>query len=304
VSWDPNYLNGLQNLQSLIVGTNTGQEVDMINNRLKVPYSDQFSLGMRNRLGLWNTSAAISRVLGYDGFAFTLGNRRPDGSFFQNGNQPFGNPIPGFGSLLLGNNGIETRTTQVLLSLDKPYTQESRWSANFAYTYTSAKHNRDITQHYAFDEESIGAYPFILSNAAPRHRFVATGMLRGPWGTTFAGKLTLATPTPKNDIACYQSPGNFFPTGSSCTPAAGTPQTTFGYRDVDVQMTKNFNFGESGSAYVRLDVLNVFNYANYTDYRLNWGQNGVANREPVSYNTIGNITGVPRTFKATLGVRF
>jgi hypothetical protein len=55
---------------------------------------------------------------------------------------------------------------------------------------------------------------------------------------------------------------------------------------------------------VRLDALNVFNSSNYTDYLLSWGQNGVPNSDPVSYNPIGNITGVPRTFKATLGMRF
>jgi outer membrane receptor protein involved in Fe transport len=304
IAWDPRYLEGLPNLQSLIVGTNTGQEVDMINNRLKMPYSDQFSLGMRNRIREWNTSATVSRVLSHDGFVFTLGNRRPDGSFFQNGSQPFGNPIPGFGALLVGNNGIETRATQVLLSADKPYSPQVRWSATFAYTYTSAKHNRDINERYSFDQPTIGAYPFILSNAAPRHRFVTTGTVRGPWGMLFSGKVTLATPTPKNDVACYLAAGQFFASGSSCTPAAGTPDTTFGFRNVDLQATKNFEFGGRSTAYVRLDILNVFNYANYSDYLLSWGQNGVANPQPVSYNPTGNITGVPRTIKASIGMKF
>jgi hypothetical protein len=37
---------------------------------------------------------------------------------------------------------------------------------------------------------------------------------------------------------------------------------------------------------------------------VNWGQNGVASGDPVRYNPIGNISGVPRTFKATMGLRF
>jgi hypothetical protein len=56
--------------------------------------------------------------------------------------------------------------------------------------------------------------------------------------------------------------------------------------------------------YARLDLLNAFNTANYTDYVVNWGQNGVPSREPVTYNSIGNITGVPRTLKASLGMKF
>ena len=56
--------------------------------------------------------------------------------------------------------------------------------------------------------------------------------------------------------------------------------------------------------YVRFDVLNVFDYYNYSDYIVNWGGNGVYNSNPVTYNPTGNITGVPRTFKMTMGVKF
>ena len=113
--WDPNYLNGLGNLQGLVQAGNGG-EVDLLNNKLKVPYSDQFSLGMSNTIGEWQTDATISRILSHDGFAFTLGNRYPNGDFFQNGGQPWGNGVPGFGALIIGSNGIATKTTQVLLS--------------------------------------------------------------------------------------------------------------------------------------------------------------------------------------------
>ena len=304
IAWDPKYMNGLPTLHGLLVGTNTGQEVDMINNRLKMPYSDQFSLGMRNRVSIWNTSVAVARVLSHDGFAFTLGNRAADGSFFINGNQPFGNPIPGFGSLIIGNNGIETKTTQLLVSAEKPFTEDSHWAATFAYTYSMARQNHNIEEPYEFDGPTLRGLPFILSDAVPRHRFVATGVYRGLWDLTFAGKFTLATPTPKNDVACFLSPGQFFPSGSSCTPAAGTPPTTFGYRSVDLQVSKNFDVRNQASMYVRVDLLNAFNTANYSDYIVNWGQNGVPTRDPVAYNSVGNITGVPRTLKASLGMKF
>jgi outer membrane receptor protein involved in Fe transport len=304
VAFDPNFLNGLENLQALVSATNAGQEVDLINNRLKVPYSDQFSLGMRNRIGQWNTSATVARVVSHDGFVFTLGNRRPDGSFFQDGNQPFGNPIPGFGSLIIGNNGIETRTTQFLVSIEKPFTEESRWGTTIAYTYSSAKHNRDIREHYALDEATIGDYPFITSNAVAKHRLVATGTFRAPWGFTVATKLIYATPVPANDIGCYLADGQFFPTGSSCTPIAGTPPDKLGYRNVDLQVSKDFEFFGSSAVYVRVDLLNVFNNKNYSDYLLNWGDNGVPNPTPARFNRVGNIDGVPRTVKMSVGFRF
>ncbi|HEX5488347.1 MAG TPA: TonB-dependent receptor [Rhodanobacteraceae bacterium] len=306
--WDPKYLD-LGNLQALVQASNEGQEYDAINNDIKVPYSDQFSLGIRNRLGDWNTSATVARVLSKDGFVFTLGNRYANGAFWANGGQPWGQGIPGFGSLIIGNSGIETRSTQLLLYAEKPYTQDSRWGVTISYTYTNAHQNRDINEHYSFDEATIEDYPFILSNAAPKHRLVATAVADGPWGITFSGKLTLATPTPINGIACY---GATFPNGSSCTSAATIPSggkhfviggPIWGYRDIDLTAIKNWNIAGNVTLYGRLDVLNVFNYKNFVDTTVNWGVNGVF--DPVaSYNTTGNITGVPRTIKFTVGMRW
>jgi outer membrane receptor protein involved in Fe transport len=304
VPWNPAYLNGLPNLQSLVAATTAGQEVDMLNNHLKAPYSDQFSIGMRNRLGDWNTSLTLARILSHDGFVYTLGNRYPDGAFFHNGNQPFNNGIPGFGTLIIGNNGIETRTTQVLVSVEKPYTAESRWGTTLAYTFTDAINNRDITQHYAFDEATIQQYPFTRNDAVSRHRFVGTGTIRGPWDTTVGAKLTLASPIPFGDLAFYLRPGEYFANGSNGLPVSIAPNNFFGYRQFDLQITKDFALPESLSLYVRLDILNVFNWYNFADYNTDYGSSGTLPPNPVTYNTKGNILGVPRTFKAQVGMRF
>lgn len=304
VPWNPAYLNGLTHLQSLVAATTAGEEVDMLNNHLKAPYSDQFSIGMRNRIGEWNTSLTVARILSYDGFAFTLGNRYPNGSFFQNGGQPFNNGIPGFGSLILGNNGIETRTTQVLVSVEKPYTAESRWGTTLAYTFTDAFDNRDITQHYALDEATIQQYPFIRNNDVPVHRFVGTGVVRGPWDTTVGAKLTLASPVPDAAIAFYLPPGVYFANGSSGTPVSIAPRNFFGYRELDLQLSKDFALPGSLTLYVRFDILNVFDWYNFSDYNTNFGSSGTLPPNAVTYNPTGNILGVPRTFKATLGMRF
>jgi outer membrane receptor protein involved in Fe transport len=301
VPFNPNYLNGLRNLQGLVSSNAAGAEIDAVNNNLKVPYSDQFSIGIRNTVGDWNTSAAVARIISKNGFVYTLGNRNPDGSFFTGGGSPFGSNVPGFGSLIIGNNGIETRTTQVLLSAEKPFTLESHWGATFAYTYTDSSTNRDTSQHYAFDEPTIQQYPFINSNAAPRHRIVGTGSYGAPWGFLVAAKLTLATPLPVDDLACF---GVVYPNGSNCTPISATPQNFFGYRTVDLQVTKTFDIANFASVYVRVDGLNVFDFHNYSDTLNNWGTAGVPNPNPVPYNYRGNINGVPRTLKVSFGAKF
>jgi hypothetical protein len=317
VEWDPKYFGGLGTLQPLLAGSNAGQEVNLINNNLKAPYSDQVSLGMRNKVWDWNTSATVQRIVSKDGMVFTLGNRFADGSFWFNGCQPWCNGqgyptgVPGYGTLIIAGNGIETRSNALLLSADKPYTKESGWGVTLAYTYTDAKQNRSISEHYAFDEASIKQYPFVLSNAAPKHRFVATGSLDGIWGITFGGKLTLATPTPLNDQACV---GITTPSGAPCIKVGVLPNDgkkkflvggdVFGYRSIDFQATKNFDITHGMSVYVRFDLLNAFNYKNYDGYSVRtWGGNGVYAPD-IAYNTTGNISGVPRTFKLSAGFRW
>src|SRR3546814_5024610 len=66
----------------------SGGEVNLLSNDLKTPYSDQFSLGMRNLVQLWgqdwNTSVTLSHIRSKDGIYFRLGNRWPGGNFHEN----------------------------------------------------------------------------------------------------------------------------------------------------------------------------------------------------------------------------
>jgi outer membrane receptor protein involved in Fe transport len=317
-AWNPAYYN-IATLQSLVKGTNVGNEVDMVNNNIKTPYSDQISIGMRNKIGDWNTSAAIASVRSHDGLYYHLGNRYPDGAFWQGGSQPWGNGVPGFGSLIIADNGLETKTEQVLLSADKPYTKESGWGVSIAYTYTHSLYNHDNNNpddQYAFDYEKAGNYPFVSADV-PKHRLVVTGSMDGPWGFVFGGKLTLATTTPSLGLAFYGLPVtnvdsgsvsggggqavSIFPPGQGRFLLGGK---VFGYRDIDLQATKNFDLSRGVSAYVRFDVINLFNWNNYVDYVTNYGANGQLNRTPVIYNPTGDITGYPRTLRVSVGLKF
>jgi hypothetical protein len=257
---------------------------------------------MRNRLADWNTTVAVTRVLSKDGFVFTLGNRYPNGDFWQNRSQPWGNSPPGLaGNLLVGNSGIETKSTQILLSADKPFTQESRWGASVAYTYTDAEQNRDIAEHYAFDQVSIREYPFILSNAAAKHRVVATGSYAAPWGLTVAGKLTWSTPIPHDVITCLAPPG-VFDNDAPCTAFGYAADSSDGYKSLDLQITKDFNVKDVTSFYLRFDILNATNEDNLVDYIDVTGANGLVTGG--SLNPTGNITGYPRTVRGSFGIKF
>ncbi|WCE04793.1 TonB-dependent receptor [Pseudoxanthomonas sp. JBR18] len=301
VAWDPAYLSGIDAVSGLVVDptSRSGTEIDMLNNDLKTPYSDQFSLGLRHALGDWNFSGTLAYVHSKDGFAFTLGNRYPDGSFFNNP-QLCGATDPGFsqawnchgegiGSLILGDNGIETKTKQVLLSADKPYSKESGWGFTAAYTYSNAKGNRGADEHYSFDAGTIFDYPFIDLDAVPKHRLVLTGTYDLPWDISLSGKLTLATPQPINVAVTPDAWG----------ADAGEPHVTslhnvpgqkfliggpiFGTRQLDLSLSKDLHVTESVTVQVRTDVINVFNWKNLSSYYIDYGSSGVY-APSVTYN--------------------
>lgn len=316
LTWNPAYLS-IPALQALVANSTAGKEVDLINNNLKAPYSDQLSIGMRNQVGEWNTSVAFVNIKSFNGIVYTLGNRYPNGAFWQGGSQPWSFGIPGYGSLIIGNNGLKTKTNQFLISAEKPYTADSHWGASFAYTYTNAvqnNDNQDPTDQYAFDFSTIRAYPF-TGAAVAKHRLVSTGSLDGPWGFVFGAKLTLATPIPDLGLACYQVPTNQemgSVNGGGCQSVSIHPPGTgkflvggkiFGYRDFDLQATKNFKIWGNFNGYVRIDLLNAFNWNNYKEYVENWNALSTGQRA-VIYNSVGDITGYPRTLKVTAGINF
>ncbi|MFT4197519.1 MAG: TonB-dependent receptor [Pseudoxanthomonas sp.] len=282
VNWDSSYLSGIDAVSKLVTdpASRTGTEVDMLNNNLKTPYSDQFSLGLRHQMGDWNASATLAYIHSKDGFAFTLGSRWADGSYWQDGSQAWGHNATGLGTIILGDNGIETKTKQVLLSLEKPYTKESGWSVSAAYTFSSAHGNRGGDEHYSFDAGTIEDYPFINLNAVPKHRLVMTGIYDLPWDMTLSAKLTLETTRPGNVTVSpsdYGSSGNPFVTSITDMPGQRflVGGKIFGTRDLDLSLSKDMHVTKNVTVQVRGDIINVFNWKNYNSYTYYYGSNGV-----------------------------
>ncbi|QBH02309.1 TonB-dependent receptor domain-containing protein [Xanthomonas oryzae] len=309
-AWNPGYLNGIDQLNT-IPGTNDSSELFMFNNKLKTPYSDQYSIGISNQVGDWLTDVTFQRVLAYDGLVMSLVNRYPNGAYFDStGSVPWGEPVPGYRNTILGYNGLEQRSSQFLLSAEKPYTKESGWGLNLSYTHTSARQNRTIDEPFAFDKATIRDYPFVKSDAVAAHRFVASGSIDGPWGVTFGAKLVLATPEPINTIACY---GFTDPDGGTCQAVGVTPPGNgkflvggkiWGYRTVDLQANKEFTVVGDFKLNARINVLNAFNFKNYTQYQYNsFGSDGRLQPD-ITVVDNGEISYVPRSVVLEIGAKF
>ena len=306
--WDPAY-NNLDTLTALIAANpQLGREVFMLNNDMRTPYSDQFSVGMRNRIVMgsqdWMTSVALSYVKSEDGIYFSLGNRWPDGQFRTPGTtwggQPWGNGIPGLGNLIIGNNGMETRTRQLLLSLEKPYSEESGWGATFSYTGSDAQENRSNAASsddtYVFDYPSPREFGFKTSTGVPKHRLVATGIVDIPWEITMSAKLQLATPRYYPINNCFNAPNDSF-----CYPDPIKPDNTLGFKQFDLALQKQFTFMDDFGIRLRADVLNVFNWSNVDRREENIGQFGVPNAEFFAARSYYQPT---RTFKLSFSANW
>ena len=290
-------------LPSLATSTGAGREIDLIDNNIKTPYSDQFSFGMRNRIGPWNTEATLSHIVSKDGFVFLLGNRRPDGSFFvapATWGPPYDSRVNGYGSLLLGTNGIETRSDSLMLKAEKPYTRDSGWGATLAYTYTDAKENREFNQHYALDYPNLDGYGWKRAAGVSKHRVVLTGVHDAPFGFVTSARLTLASNAPRYGTNCVNDPpppnnntqcfiDQIIPGGDRFL--IGGP--IWGYRQVDVAVSKEIKV-PGGTLRLRGDLINLFNSMNYDGYNTTFGNNGVPN------TPTGSLLGPTRTFKLGL----
>ena len=315
VPFDPIYLTP-EGRAALVasVGALGGAELRFINNDLKVPYSDQYSLGLRRDVGVFQAEIGFTHIESRDGFVWLLGNRRPDGSFFPPGQtegSPFGFAPPGRGSIILGDNGIETNSDAVYLKLTKLYRPSSPWSLNAAYTYTNAEENRQFGETFSLDFPSIEDYPTLTSVGVSRHRFVAAGSVDIPFDMTVSGKLTLASPP---YLIGRGLPGEPFGNRELRTIEANNRNPfiigdIWAHRQLDLAITKYFAmpFLTSDSRLrLRVDVLNVLNEENFTQYNSNASDNNPddANGEFGDISGLGIGGNPPRTIKFSAGFSF
>ncbi|WP_052149428.1 TonB-dependent receptor [Sphingomonas sp. Ant20] len=306
IGWNPIYLTDAGRQQLLATTTGGGREFRFLNNDLKVPYSDQFSLGIRGRFNLLQLETGYTHIESKNGFVFLLGNRRPDGSFFfddpnstaDTPNSPFSFTPNGYGSIILGTNGLKTSSDAAYLKLTKTYTQSSPWSIDATYTYTEAEENRQFGEVYSLDFASIKDYPTLRSSGVPRHRFVIAGSVDTPIGVTFSTKFQIESPIFVKGFVDTSTP---FARTLVGTLTEGNGDL-WGRRQLDFAFTKYVPLGfitDDTRVRVRVDIINVMNDRNYTDFNSNPIDANFGQRS--SYSIGGNP---PRTVKLSAGFSF
>jgi hypothetical protein len=290
--------NALDELQH---NASPGGEIWMIRNNMKQPYTDQFSVGLRQALGQWNTEVGYIDARSHDQFNWFGGNRDPKGGW---GNQspidPLWGSVPGFGTLILGDFVSQARTQSVYLKGDKPFTKASGWGLSATYTYSDAQTtNKEWTNdifNWTYGRSTSRWWP---SSNVEKHRLVVAGLSDRllPWGIMTSAKLTYGSGLPYKITDCSAG-------WDKCTYQKGDGGV---FRQVDLALSKDIPVG-FGQVSLRMDVLNLFNTVNYGGYD-GWGggpgnpQNWVGG-DNKNLGVPGSVNGPMRTVKLTARYAF
>jgi outer membrane receptor protein involved in Fe transport len=283
-----------------------GGEIWLMKNDMKMPYTDQASLGVRQAVLFVNMEVVVSQMNAKNQFQWFSGNRDANGGW---ATQPSFDPLwggpAGYGSLILGDTIGENRTRSLMMKAEKPYSRSSGWSASIAYTLTDAK-----TKHREWDADifdwSYGKpdRPWNPSRLIDRHRLVAAAMVDDllPWGVVASAKYTFGSGLTRRVVGCP------FVGPNPCDAANGGAQvfssTSPNFNQVDVGLAKVFKAGP-GAFTLRGDLLNAFNSYNYLRPANPWGGVGTTGRT----NSVGldnidadkpeGLRGPMRTVKVT-----
>lgn len=277
---DPNQLRALASMQ--------GGEVHLLNNKTKIPYSDELDLGVRKRFGKVNTSLTFSYIRSNNIYQEVVGNRLPsgaynaggppiftyngitysDGIFFPGGAINLA-PLPGHGSIFIGNNDGKATYEALYLTADKPYTPESHYGFSAALTVSTARSNdpRDtnsIGDPFMFDEPEIGEMGWGPAVGLERWRFVGSGTVGLPWDIRLSSIVTLSSGASYPAVLCNvpaTAPG-----GGGCylTNFGVYRPHGIGYKNVDFNLSKTFSLPRFGGKELTIyfEALNAFDFVN------------------------------------------
>lgn len=304
ILWQPGYgtAGGLDPVFATIPGKG---EVFLLSNDFEPPRTDQVNLGIRQRFGDWQSEFTLAYGKTENEFTWQYLTRcrepnRPNdgGGFGDNGGfcGPGGsNPYRGY---FVSDHNKEREFRALYVKLDKPYTADSGWGVNLAYTFSEAEQNggRDA---FCFDCFSVETSPVRPTDNDERHRLVVNGIVDLPWDFQLSGLLTLGSGTP---FDVFDGTGTDF----YYRPNAGRPEkdnfiipNAFAYRNLDLRLTKTFEFipGQQLSVYV--DAINVFNFDNFAGFD---GGTGSATSPNPNFGRPSRVLFPTRTFQ--FGVRY
>ena len=313
-----------------LASATSGGEVHLLNNKLKVPYSDEINFGVRKRFGKINTSATISYIKSHNIYQEVLGNRNLDGTvitpgddtvFYYNGD-PYSAGIFGPGSaiglaplspthqaLFISNTNGKATYAALYLQADKPYTDESGYGFSAAVTLSRTRSNDprnrgSIGDPFYFDSPYIGDLGWGTPIGFEKWRFVGSGTVRLPFDAKLSTIVTLSSGPTYGGVLCNVP--STAPGGGGCYPNTFGLHwpSGIGYKNVDFNLSKTFRapWNPEHRLTVYLQALNAFDFVNRNYSEWTGGFQNVGGPGPSHRHDPGSVASQGRNFK--IGARF
>jgi hypothetical protein len=265
IVWNQSYLSRT-GLDSLIArGLAPAPEVHLLDNEVKPPVSDQWSLGMRQKFGTIVTSATYSGTRTRNILTFIRGNRRSDGTCCL--------VVPGYSGIIVADlEGRKAWFDALYLTAERAFgTNGKRWGFSFTYTLGDARETGG--DQFSLDYRTAADYPVHPTNTDERHRVVTTGIYGLPFDFIGSVFVTLGSGTPYTitdasrgvsaDLSHIKRNGGRPDQYGFIIPDA------WAYRSVDLQVEKAFKFGGRRAVSVIFQGFNVFSFDNFSGYQGN-----------------------------------
>jgi hypothetical protein len=251
--WDPSFLSRA-GLEGIIASGRSGNpEVFLIDNDTRPPVSDQVTVGVRHAFGSVVASLSYAGARSRNGLTFVFGNRNPNGECCF--------AIPGFSNVLLSVDDKKAWYDAMFLTLERPYTAQSKWGAQLTYTLGRAEEiGGDL---FSLDYITVADYPRHPTATDERHRIVATGIYQLPADFRMSAFVQLASGV---GFTIEDFSRGFGINQKRILNFAGRPDSTFAYKSVDLRLDKLFRFGQRQSFELSAQVFNLFNSDNFTGY--------------------------------------
>ena len=289
IVFQPQFLSrqGLEGLIAANVAPNG--ELRVVKNDQKPPFTDQFSIGVRQRFELGgtriNTSATLLHQIGKNEIAYFPANRNVQA--LPNGANVF-IPVPGFGNVVASNDERETRYTALLLFAEKPFTASATYGATLAITLAEAEQKGFL---FNFDNPNVADAPFVPNEADEDYRIVGTFIARLPYGFLASGTGTYASGQPFRSVDLRP--------GFERKARIGAFEEGDDFQSVDLRLTKEIEIPNSlGSVELIAEVFNLFNSDNFIGFDSFIGPEGNPN-----FGT-PNAVAAPRAFQVGLRYRY
>jgi hypothetical protein len=306
IVWNPAYATkeGLLALRASAAGAGN-PELFAVKNDARPPVNDQISLGVRQRIGIFEASVTGSYQRGRNGYTNLFATRNNNGLGGCCNTAPVA-PF-GYSNVLIGYDGLDTRYKALFVTLDKNYTKASGWGLNIAYTLSKGEQNGGDL--FSLDAVTPDDYGWRPRNGDERHRLVISGIVDLPLGLQFSTLTTLGSGEAFRVTDETNGADSGFNAFTARYPEKNCIGGLFAYCEVNVSLAKKFSIFGGDQVEAAVDLLNAFNNKNFQGFddsfnnTINPATGNVTN--PLDPARIGtSLLTLPRRVQFRLGYRF